>query len=421
MRFWWEDTAKNGLTWSAFCATVAKLAVNTLWRHNEAGDLPGLGDDLDVSALQALVDANRGKRGFTFTHKPLRAEAEREAIKKANASGFIINLSSTSLRDADRLADLEIGPVTVVLATDTPTTRATKTAGGRVVVICPAETVGLTCERCQLCAKPQRKSIVGFRAHGQGKYLIDELVLHRRGTRRFRSSAAGHDPLDSESEKTRSMKAALTTIDGDSKPRHFLLPNEKALQMITACADSVAQAASIPDVGRVISQAEAIQVWMKKFRASEALQKAALALCVDAEIQLGKLSKQLPKLAPSRSGRKADGEPRTIKGKTRTLKEAGIDPARARIAEKLAVVPVPLVHEAMTQKKTVRGVCESLGLMPTFQGESRAEKKVRDLVFLADEAIGLLERLVREPVYQGAIREFRKRYAALTEKDRDDK
>jgi hypothetical protein len=55
-----------------------------------------------------------------------------------------------------------------------------KTPAGRTVVVCPAESEGLTCAECQLCALPHRKAIIGFRSHGQSKRLVSELVLSKR-------------------------------------------------------------------------------------------------------------------------------------------------------------------------------------------------------------------------------------------------
>jgi hypothetical protein len=127
--------------------------------------------------LAQLADANRGKRGFTFTHKYRRPE-NFEAIAKANASGFTINLSADSLVEADRLADLKIGPVAVVLPTDGV---ATYTPAGRKVIVCPAQgPAHLTCKECELCALPDRKAIVGFRAHGQGKLGVSDTLVRLR-------------------------------------------------------------------------------------------------------------------------------------------------------------------------------------------------------------------------------------------------
>lgn len=175
-RMHWERVARTGMSWAAFCAEIAALPPGTLWRHNEAGDLPGKGEFVDAAALDMLVVANLGRRGFTFTHK--LGLVALYAIARAVERGFTVNLSADSLEDADLLASLEIAPVVVVVPEDAPAHQ--RTPGGRHVVVCPNQTHGLTCARCQLCAKPQRKAIVGFRAHGQYKALVSELVRTKR-------------------------------------------------------------------------------------------------------------------------------------------------------------------------------------------------------------------------------------------------
>lgn len=175
---WWRRVAKRGVAWTDFCAQIATLPAGQLWRHNEAGDLPGIENVVDVRALGQLVRANRGRRGFTFTHKPLTRSVECIAVANANAQGFTINLSADGLEDADRLAELGIGPVVTVVPSDAP--RGLRTPAGRKVVLCPAETHGLTCLDCQLCAHATRKSIVAFRAHGQSKAIVSDLVQLRR-------------------------------------------------------------------------------------------------------------------------------------------------------------------------------------------------------------------------------------------------
>lgn len=168
----WKEVAELGLPWDAFCAQVAALPAGTLWRHNDAGDLPGPGDALDRAALARLVRANRGRRGFTFTHKQLRSAADRRAVAAANAAGFVVNLSADDLGHADELAELGIGPVAVVLPANAASERAPiRTPAGRRVVVCPAVTSGLTCATCRLCAKP-RRAVVGFPAHGQAAALV---------------------------------------------------------------------------------------------------------------------------------------------------------------------------------------------------------------------------------------------------------
>ncbi len=156
-----------GMDWDAFCNNVATLPLGQIWRHNEAGDLPGTDEEIDVEKLKHLVFANMGKRGFTYTHKRSNFEILRWAVER----GFIVNLSANSPEDADGLAKEGL-PLTVVLPHDAPS-KGNKTPGGIPITVCPAElSEKVTCERCKICAMPDRKSAVGFRAHGDRKKQI---------------------------------------------------------------------------------------------------------------------------------------------------------------------------------------------------------------------------------------------------------
>lgn len=151
---------------------IRSLQPGELWRHNIAGDLPTLNrSTIDPAALRAITAANRGRRGFTFTHYDvLKNLANRQAIAEANQNGFTINLSGNSLVHADEIADLRIAPVTVILPAGTQ--QNTKTPKGRTVVICPTITHGVTCAKCGLCARASRSTIIGFPASGGKKDLI---------------------------------------------------------------------------------------------------------------------------------------------------------------------------------------------------------------------------------------------------------
>jgi hypothetical protein len=164
----WADAARFE-DWVTFCLRVKMLPSQTLWRHNVAGDLPGEGDRLDTRALRLLVESNIGKRGFTYTHKPLR-KATVKALQQANAAGFTVNVSADSLDDADKATRAGL-PTVVTLTSDAP--QVSYTPAGRTVIACPAETNDVTCETCQLCANATRKAIVGFRAHGQSKERVN--------------------------------------------------------------------------------------------------------------------------------------------------------------------------------------------------------------------------------------------------------
>ena len=161
--------AKRGTDWSTFCASIAALPDDQLWRHNQAGDLPGDGTTVNPALLGELVAANKGKRGFTYSH--YRDSESLQWIRHANQWGFTVNLSANDLQDADTLADTQCGPVVVVLPSTT--TANTTTPKGRKVVVCPAtQRDDVSCATCQLCQR-QRETIVGFPAHGTKKRIID--------------------------------------------------------------------------------------------------------------------------------------------------------------------------------------------------------------------------------------------------------
>ena len=165
----WRKITKGerGDNFGTFLDKIAKLPKGQLWRHNQAGDLMGQGDSLDHAALALLVKANKGRRGFTYTHKPLTTDKDKAAIYAANRAGFTVNLSGNDLDHADTLADMAIALVVVVLPHDT--TKNTVTPKGRKVVVCPATIrEDVSCATCGLCAR-LRDAIVGFPAHGTGK------------------------------------------------------------------------------------------------------------------------------------------------------------------------------------------------------------------------------------------------------------
>ncbi len=167
---------QRGMHWAEFCESIEALPAGQLWRHNQAGDLPGLNESINPDALRMLVKANTGKRGFTYTHKPASAE-NLALIREANAGGFTINLSANSLAHADELAALDAGPVVTLLPPGAPS--LTKTPAGRPVVTCPAQLRDdISCADCQLCSRAERPSIVGFIAHGAGSKRAEKISLH---------------------------------------------------------------------------------------------------------------------------------------------------------------------------------------------------------------------------------------------------
>jgi hypothetical protein len=195
--FWAKvSDGRAGLVWEDFIASVSDLPAEILWRHNQAGDLPGEGDSIHAEGLAQLVKANgkNRKRGFTYTHKPVlsgqHAASNRAAIKAANAGGFTVNLSGNTLAEVDALVALDIGPVVAVLPIEyarntakggdwaetveeyrarVATLPSLTTPDGNEVKVCPAVYLDTNCAACGLCQRQNRKVSVGFPAHGASK------------------------------------------------------------------------------------------------------------------------------------------------------------------------------------------------------------------------------------------------------------
>lgn len=179
---WGHVTSANrGTTWDGLCEKIAALPAGQLWRHNQVGDLPGENNVISADLLRSLVAANEGRRGFTYTHKPVLdgqdgpVKSNRKEIENANRKGFTVNLSANGLSHADRLAALKIGPVCTILPSGVESN--TTTPEGRRVVVCPAQTKeGVTCSTCKLCSRADRSVIVGFIPHGKSKKHVGNVA-----------------------------------------------------------------------------------------------------------------------------------------------------------------------------------------------------------------------------------------------------
>ena len=124
----WNKVNQRGTDLEGLIKAINRLPKGQLWRHNVAGDLPGDGETIDAYALGQIVKANRGRNGFTYTHKH-SADAIKWA-KAATAWGFTVNLSADDVEAADQLAAHGL-PVVVVVPMDTP--KHSRTPEGRPV------------------------------------------------------------------------------------------------------------------------------------------------------------------------------------------------------------------------------------------------------------------------------------------------
>jgi hypothetical protein len=164
----------KGLAFDQLIASIKSIPANRIWRHNQAGDLPGANDKIDAKSLREITKANHGKRGFTYTHYDPTIGRNAKAISDANDGGFTVNLSADNLSEADDLAALNIGPVVTILPSDHKGNATT--AEGRKVVVCPNYTHNVQCIDCGLCQKSNRSVIVGFPAHGASFKKVNAVI-----------------------------------------------------------------------------------------------------------------------------------------------------------------------------------------------------------------------------------------------------
>lgn len=171
----------RGGTLVELCTQIRKFPKEQLWRWAQAGDLPGDTVLLDPAAVEQLVVANDGRRGFGFTHYDASIPHNAAVIRAANQEGFTVNLSANDLSHADALAELGVAPVVTLLPEGT--TKPLKTPAGRFVAVCPATTRdNITCASCGICAVAHRRAVIGFPAHGTGVKKAQKVFYARTAT-----------------------------------------------------------------------------------------------------------------------------------------------------------------------------------------------------------------------------------------------
>lgn len=165
----------RGGNWKDFLNKISNLPRNWFFRHNQAGDLPGEGEKVDLKKLKELVSVikSRSLVAWTYTHKKLTA-ARIKHYKQFAKKGFVINASADNLKEADNFKEKGM-PTVVVLPSDSPET--VYTPKGNKVIVCPNQSRdNVTCRDCQLCMKADRKVIIGFLAHGVQKRKVEKMI-----------------------------------------------------------------------------------------------------------------------------------------------------------------------------------------------------------------------------------------------------
>ena len=165
----------RGCTFEEKLTSIRRLPKRQLWRINQVGDLtpsePGV---IDTDKLVELAEANRGRHGFGFTHY-LPTLHNRAALRTANLMGLTIAWSAESLAMADEYVGYACAPVVVTLPIGA--TKPVRTPQGRLVTVCPASVGDMTCDRCGICQKVDRKAIIGFPAHGTGAKRVERVFF----------------------------------------------------------------------------------------------------------------------------------------------------------------------------------------------------------------------------------------------------
>ena len=183
MKLHWDrlDEGMTGMDWDGMLKMVEALPANELWRYGVVGDLPHKHGTIDSYKLEQLMVANRGKRGFAYTHHATRwspaAGDTHNAfhIDEANQDGFTVNISANTISEAEKWFSLGF-PTTVLLHESR--TKNFKTPEGTRINICPkAQRKDVTCKSCGLCQWADRDYVIGFPAHGTRKKKVNAVAV----------------------------------------------------------------------------------------------------------------------------------------------------------------------------------------------------------------------------------------------------
>lgn len=166
---------ERGDSFPDFIQKIKALPRNTFFRHNATGDLMGINEDVDFDALSVMDNAIYSRRlvAWTYTHKKQHSHK----LAGRNNPALVVNLSADNVNEADSLIAQNSGlPVVTLLPIhhETDKVKSSRTPAGNLVVTCPATIrEDVTCMNCgngkPLCARNDRRYIVGFPAHGTSK------------------------------------------------------------------------------------------------------------------------------------------------------------------------------------------------------------------------------------------------------------
>ena len=171
LKIHWDavTNGERGQPLPQFLDHIEALPEDQLWRHNQGGDFPHTSGRISRRFVRRMISANKGKRGYTYTHHDLNKGENLALIRQANRQGFAVNVSTETELAADAAISAGLPAVLAVPASETRT--AWNTPAGNRVVACPAQRPDstVTCATCAICHTRPAKLIVAFIAHGASK------------------------------------------------------------------------------------------------------------------------------------------------------------------------------------------------------------------------------------------------------------
>jgi hypothetical protein len=154
---------------SVFLNALDRVPTGGIVRLHVSGDVLKDGDKngsdtLDVDYLDALIKGATLRPDVSFygyTHAWRLIDRARFLFP----ANFVLNASCDTVDEVTEARSAGWDTVTVV-----PHDVKGKRFGD--VVVCPNQTVGLSCAECKLCFKSERKLTVAFKAHGYAKQKV---------------------------------------------------------------------------------------------------------------------------------------------------------------------------------------------------------------------------------------------------------
>ena len=159
------------------------------------------------------------------------------------------------------------------------------------------------------------------------------------------------------------------------------VPPDRVVLMLQSCATQIHEVATVDDAMELADLADALAAMTKRLALSKEIKKDAVRLVVYAEKRLGVLMKKMPL--------------RTKPGKCKTLAAMGIDKRRMSSAQQLAAVPDGRIQQAIDGGAgSLHAIHAALGTLP--DNHFLREKRMSAYKLLAEEAVALLERSVKQ-------------------------